>query len=381
MLALQTYLITARAMGTPTPEILRALSEKYSLAIKRHPSYPNLVMFKYDQIHSPMGEPLVQECRGIILDESTPEWNVVCHSFNKFFNHEEGHAAEIDWKDCAVYEKLDGSLIQMYHYDGAWHVASSGTPDAGGQVFSFKKTFAELFWEVFTAMGLSLPEVGWERFTFSWELMTPLNRVVVAHHDSKVALLAVRDNVRGIECGPHAAPAAWPKVKAFPLTTIAEIEASFREIDPMNQEGYVVCDSKYNRVKMKHPQYVVLHHMRGNGVPTAKRALECMLAGEHTEFLSYWPEWKDLFRRVEARLGVLEAELENAYQRLKDIPVQKDFALAAQKTRCASALFTTRAGKAPSTSAALRAMAPDKLSELLRLSEVDPPGVTVALDM
>ena len=43
-----------------------------------------LVCFKYSQIDSDFNEPLVRECRGIILEKDT--WNVVAYAFNKFFN-------------------------------------------------------------------------------------------------------------------------------------------------------------------------------------------------------------------------------------------------------------------------------------------------------
>ena len=34
-------------------------------------------------------------------------------------------------------EKLDGSLCVAYYYQGDWHVATTGTPDAGGPVWVF----------------------------------------------------------------------------------------------------------------------------------------------------------------------------------------------------------------------------------------------------
>ena len=107
------------------------------LAIKarRHAQYPQLVCFKYNQRLSPMADAAVQEARGLILDEDD-NWNVVSMSFTKFFNLEEQLAAEIDWDSAVVEEKLDGSLMSLYWYDGAWQVQSSGTADASGPVLS-----------------------------------------------------------------------------------------------------------------------------------------------------------------------------------------------------------------------------------------------------
>src|SRR5438045_764436 len=108
---------------------LAELEQRYAVAHKRHLRYPHLVLLKYSQIDSPMGERIVQECRGCILDESK-NWECVSRGFDKFFNYGEVHAAAIDWGTAVVQEKVDGSLIMLYWYDEAWQVATSGTPDA-----------------------------------------------------------------------------------------------------------------------------------------------------------------------------------------------------------------------------------------------------------
>ena len=54
----------------------------------------DLVCLKYSQIDSDFNEPLVRECRGIILEKDT--WKIVCYPFKKFFNYGEAYADEID---------------------------------------------------------------------------------------------------------------------------------------------------------------------------------------------------------------------------------------------------------------------------------------------
>jgi hypothetical protein len=120
-LALQTLL---RSHG------LDGLTEIFIKA-RRHPLFPHLICFKYDQRRSPMAEPAVQDARGLILDESD-DWAVVSMSFRKFFNLGEPLAADLDWSSARVEEKLDGSLLVLYPYAGTWQVQTSGTPDAGG---------------------------------------------------------------------------------------------------------------------------------------------------------------------------------------------------------------------------------------------------------
>jgi len=98
------------------------LSQKpYSLSIKRDGGY---ILFMYSQIDSDFGNPIVRECRGLISLEET--LRPVCVPFFKFFNAQEGHASKIDWSTARVLEKLDGSIIKLWFFDG-WHVSTNGT--------------------------------------------------------------------------------------------------------------------------------------------------------------------------------------------------------------------------------------------------------------
>jgi hypothetical protein len=111
---------------------LAALCERFHIKAARHEAHPNLIQLKYNQITAPMAEPIVQQCRGLIVDESR-DWEAVCHPFDKFFNANEPLAAPIDWASARVFEKLDGSLMSLYFYGGAWQVASSGGPRRAGR--------------------------------------------------------------------------------------------------------------------------------------------------------------------------------------------------------------------------------------------------------
>lgn len=368
---------------TETPESLKT---KYAIKYKAHGKYPNLIQFKYDMIESPMGEPIVQECRGVILD-SANAWDVVARPFDKFFNSNEGHAAKIDWSTARVQEKVDGSLIIMYWYDDGWHVATSGTPDASGSVDSFKEmTFAGLFMETYKECGYSVPGLvedsqlypdATRDICFLFELTSPYNRVVVPHGKSNLTLLGARSrNGKEYNADLVARRYGFTPVKSYPLTSLEEVVASFEHIDPMRQEGYVVVDENFNRVKIKHPGYVAIHHIRGNDGPTPKKMLEIVRSGESSEILTYFPEWKPIHDEVKKAFESLASELEADFARcmseVSDIDLkvqQKEFALRAVKTRCSSALFTLRTGKTSSIRTFLKEMDLNRLRELLRLGE------------
>jgi hypothetical protein len=347
-----------------------ALNERYGIASKRHPRFPNLVLFKYDQIASPMGEPLVRECRGIILDEAD-DWKVVSRAFDKFFNHGEGHAADIDWSTAKVQEKVDGSLCVVYPYAGEWHVATSGTPDAGGNINGFGR-FSDLFKNTLAQYGNPFEALLPDRagVCFYFELTSPMNRVVVVHADAKLTLLGAREIATGEEMPVEVAASILqacgfngPHVQAFPLQSFEDIAASFQAMSPLAQEGYVVVDRRFHRVKVKHPGYVALHHAKGG--MTRKAFVEIARSGETSEVLAAFPEYAPLLADAKRGVDALIAELERDYAIIESIAAQKEFALEAQKTRHSAALFQVRAKRVPSVRAYVASMPVVKLMELL----------------
>lgn len=342
------------------------VAARYALITRRHNKYPNLVLFKYNQIESPMGDPLVQQCRGLVLDEAN-NWEVVCRPFDKFFNYGEGHAAPIDWESARVQEKLDGSLMSLYFYDGQWHVATSGTPDASGEVNACGFTFAELFWATFRQKGYSLPFPVHKNLTFMFELMTPWNRVVVRHTSNDLKLIGVRQNINGREFRV-AEQRQYEPVREFPLGSLDEIIKSFELIDGTTREGYVVVDEKFHRIKVKHPQYVAIHHMRDGFGP--KRILEVIRHGETSELLVHFPEWAQAFESIQSRYDALVDVLEDAYDEWKHIENQKEFALKALTMRCSFVLFALRKGSIQSIKEGLAQMPIANLMDILEIKDI-----------
>ena len=361
MSALQTFL---RDGGK-----IEDLLARFAIKATRHRKYPNLALFKYNQIESPFAEPIVQSARGCILDEADG-WRHVSRPFDKFFNYGEGLAASIDWSTAQVQEKVDGSLVCLFFYDGVWQVQTSGLPDAGGEVNGMKMSFAELFWQVFYEMELPFPTEEADRnHTFMFELTTPYNRVVVQHRERRLTLLSIRNNETGKEYHPDIAP-AYPAVRSFPLQSMADVEATLATMKPMEQEGYVIVDAAFRRVKVKSPAYVAIHHMRDGFGP--RRLVEVIRIGETSELLAHFPEWRPDFDAMQSKYDALVQTIETDYERFKDIPGQKEFALEAVKTVCSAALFQIRKGKVGSVRQFLAEMHINRVLDLLHVRDVVP---------
>ena len=367
-MVLQEFLCTGGTLG--------ALAELYAVKAVRHKAHPNLVLLKYSQIASDMSLPIVQECRGIVLDEAD-HWRVACRAYDKFLDYGEPGAAQIDCATAVVQEKVDGSLCTAYEYAGAWHVATTGNPDAGGPVNSSLYTFAELFWET---LGLYLGEdwdaAPWESadWCYLFELAAPHNRVIVNHLTAGLTLLGVRDRSTGqwIKTSDTAMARVVPPVREYALQSFADILATFDDMDPLQQEGYVVVDAQGHRVKVKHPGYVALHHMKDGMTP--KSILEVIQRGEVPEVTAHFPELAEAFYAIKAKYDALVLAIDTAYTPIKAIETQKDFAAQALAFPYSAALFDIRRGKATNGRDFLAKATLPSLMRLLGLKEESDEG-------
>lgn len=366
--------------GTPD-ERLSTLKEIYAIDSKRHLDFPNLVGLRYNQIESPLGDSLVQQARGLILD-TEDNWAIVARPFDKFFNYGEKEAASIDWASAIAQEKLDGTLCIVYYYANAWRVGTTGTPDASGEVGSNSKfTFQALFWWLWNVGGRKYPLNEWRHLTFMFEMMTPWNRIVCRYPEQEIVFLGARSTLDGQEWAPDDLayrPLHWKAVQQAYFSSIEGVQDTFQKMDPLKQEGYVVVDANFNRIKVKHPGYVALHHMRGNGYGP-RRVLEVILRGEAKETIAAFPEWSEDFGAISHALANLIGETEADFQTLsKQHPLnpddikgsQKAFALPARDVRCSSALFAVRAGKSANIRSHICNMPIDSLLILLDASEL-----------
>lgn len=314
---------------------------------KTHNKYPNLYLFKYN-LDADFSVDFVRECRGIILDASD-NWRIVSRGFDKFFNYGEPNAAEIDWESACFQEKLDGSLMVLYWYAGEWHVQTSGTPDASGHVHGNNKTFHELFFEIYPKYTINLDC----SYCYMFELTSPLNRIVVNHVATKLTLLGIRDLISQKELTYDETVLMFTPTRStfghmpFPLVPIYPLNRTnmlsfVNSRDPFTNEGLVVCDKNFNRVKIKSDQYVQMHHI-GTGTST-NNLWEVARKGETAEVLVHFPQIATQLHEIQRQLLTLNSEILNIYTTIKTIPVQKDFAVQALKYSFSGCLFELRKG-------------------------------------
>lgn len=276
------------------------------------------VLFKYNQINSDFNEKICREARGLILD-STDNFKVVRFAFEKFFNLGESFAAKIDWDTAVANEKIDGSIMSVWFARSKWHLSTNGTIDAFKAELAGVgpyKNFGELFESVLplsTFAGNRYENICW-----TFEIVSPYNKVVIDYPETKVYLLSVRfmNTLEELDYDQISVYASKIGV-AYPQFYYMNDETGFRRLVeqmPEGHEGIVVRDAAGQRVKIKTLLYFQMHKAKNNGVITLERIVDLIRANDHYEFLSYFPEYQLIFDDVKRQIDHSEVVLEKVRQ-------------------------------------------------------------------
>ena len=311
----------------------------------------NLVIFKYNQIESDFSEKIVQESRGIILEKDT--WNVVARGFDKFFNHSESHCHPVNFNTAKIQEKIDGSIIKLYHYGNKWNIATNGVinayqcdlPNVAIYGEDVPKNFGELFTLAVTKNGYKEVYhalVGMETKlstskTYIFEVVSLYNKVVVTYPHPDIYHIGTRDNITGEE---NIEDIGVPHPQQYSFKTLDDVIATAKNL-PHDAEGFVVVDDKFNRCKVKGLTYLQLHRLKGEDTPSEKRLLALIVSNEGDEFLSYFPEYESGYRRLEKLYEKFIEKVENDLDYLfhKEYIDRKSFAMEASKSICPAFAF------------------------------------------
>lgn len=338
-----------------------SLKSDLSIKTKIYEEY-GIVKLNYDQINSPKTHPVVMECRALIL--SYPDANIVSRAFPRFFNY--GEALDITKKcnltSAEFYEKVDGSLIQVYFCipTRKWEIATRGMAFAEGSDNSGDITgsFRSFRTAVLNAMGnwdenkfQSFSYTLNEQLTYIFEYCGPSNQIVTPYETNHLVLLSIVENSTGKEFINRIAACVdlfkinWNMNVRCPK--IFNFESEKHMLDALDkfenrEEGFVALDKTTGvRVKIKSPKYVRLHHLRGD-ILTQQKILELIVSGEADEYLTYFSEDKHKFVDYQNRWDNFKKELKDTQILLSGIVSQKEYASFAKKYSYSRLLFSSR---------------------------------------
>ena len=293
-------------------------SDPYNLKISRDGPY---VMFKYNQLSSDFSNPIVREARGIIFREDN--WKCVRRAFDKFFNYGEPNAAEVDWNTARVQTKYDGSCVSAWFDNRKWHYSTNGTIDAYKAPTGDIKfpTFGDVLDEAFRNNGISKEEFeksvsGLVCYTF--ELVSPQTRVVIPYEKPDLYFIGHRVMPTEREMNPKESIVSefFKTPKECDFHSAQDVIDAAKEL-PWDEEGYVVVDSNFNRVKIKSPAWLVAHYTRSNNSISKESLIQVILDGEQEEFLVYANDYREELESVEQEMKDFVKDLNDAAREMK----------------------------------------------------------------
>ncbi|MFX0062672.1 MAG: hypothetical protein ACFFC7_10880, partial [Candidatus Hermodarchaeota archaeon] len=207
--------------------------------------------------------PFFRHCRGMIINSEGKIVNLPFLRFLEFDYADE--SKKINWQNAIAEEKHDGSLINVFYTNQKWYIATRRRIEA---VKELKDKFLELFGNHFDHLS--------KEHCYSFELVSSINRITQLYEQDYLYLLLVR-NLDTLQEQKHEfkekLAAKIPTLqlpKQYSVTSLKETRQLFTSLDKQpHEEGFVVVDDKYQRLKVKSEDYYFY-----NKIVVFKRSLE-----------------------------------------------------------------------------------------------------------
>ena len=226
----------------------------------------NLAIFNYGLSTTDIASPIAREARGIIINIKNPR--VVCWPFSRFFNSHEEYADTIDWNNCRVEDKIDGSIIKLWwnaeNLCWTWSTNSCidayTTPTSDGG----NKTYGDLIKSAINYKDIDFDSLN-KFYTYIFELISPDTQVVIHYSVTKLIHIGTRNNLSGEEM---LTDIGIEHPMTYDIHSLKDCITAANNLNRNNsevkKEGFVVVDSQWHRVKIKSPEYLELHHNIAN---------------------------------------------------------------------------------------------------------------------
>lgn len=344
----------------------------YCLTIKEDEHY---YLLQYSQIESDFNEEICRECRGLIIDKNTLDPEAL--SFFKFFNIHEQHAAKIDWSTARVQEKVDGSKILSFYdeYKNDWQFCTTGMLNAYEcPVGGWGLSFGQLLEKALANNGLSLDKFKLmliPHYCYTFELVAPENRVVVPYKEADLYLIGVRDRLTWKEEYPSdfiQLCSYIKRPKSYDLRSLEDCIAATEKMG-FDEEGFVIVDANWNRVKCKSPSYVAAHYSVSYLKESKVGIVQLCLQEQADDFGSAYPQFQELIDSINQKIREESTAVAELVTTCQSMDGRKEKALLLHKitpSHLQAVVWAIIDGKVSSYKEWLKIQTKNKLKELFR---------------
>jgi RNA ligase len=246
--------------------------------------------------------------RGLILHPATKR--IIATPFPKFFNAGERDGT-IPALPFEVFEKVDGSLGILHHFDGAWRASTKG---------AFDSSQAQWIETRLAQRDLSALVPG---TTYLVEAVYPENRIVVRYDTAEMVLLgAYREDgseMNADDLGEVARRLDWRVARRHGFASFADL-IEHAKLLPKTEEGFVISFSDGLRLKVKGNEYRRIHALISRCNPLGM--WEAMAAGDDLDAIrrdmpeEFWGDFDAIRSALNARIDSIKTKVAATAERL-----------------------------------------------------------------
>jgi RNA ligase len=269
-----------------------------------------LLLYVYSQscVYDGAWDEFTTMARGLIIDPAARR--VVATPFPKFFNLGENGTAVPD-VSFETFEKLDGSLIIIFHHASHWQAATKGSFNSRQALWAQARLDA-------SDRSSLVPGT-----TYLAEAVYPENRIVIFYEEPALVMLSAYDE-NGIELGHDeilaiANSLGWRTAQRQHFASISELIACAQSM-PRTGEGFVLRFENGLRLKVKGDEYKRMHALISRVTPLA--LWEAMDAGENIESMrrdlpeEFWGDFDQIHSLLNGNASLL---IERVAAQAKDL--------------------------------------------------------------
>ena len=283
-------------------------------------------------------KPGALECRGVMFLMDSDFNNalaLVSWSFEKFFNLNENPMTmfnvlpEVE----SIQDKMDGSLISTFYFDGRVYVKSKGSLRSNQAVAAQKLLESEKWNNLYRAVEHHVMVMD---HTVIMEYTAPDNRIVLPSEEAQLTVLGVRDNQTG-EYVDDLHEYMEDYMVADVVEDVHDVEQFVADIAHRTSiEGFVLTFKNGQRVKIKTDWYCALHHLK-DSINSQRRLFEAAVNDATDDLRAQFyddPQAITIITEMEEKVASIYNhivdQVERFYERNKHME-RKDFAIKGQK--------------------------------------------------
>jgi hypothetical protein len=285
-----------------------------------------------DNVLVDRNHPILIKCRGLVVNSSG---KILNYPFERFFNYWEKEHSKIEWNTAEIQEKADGSLICVFWNGKDFEVTTRGSfyPNEKADV-DFSKLFKERF-DNFDLLD--------KNNCYMFELITKHNRIVKWYEDERIYLIGARNlvtfkEISQTELDDIAKYISVLRPKRYNADSFDKCKSLFESFKD-DDEGLVVVDSNFNRVKVKQESYLKLSKIK---ILKKQDIFDYVLGKTQIdkEYLDKLPEVVNTMDFISTYWNKVKQEISAVFEKHKNKATRKDFALKIIKFPYKSVLFS-----------------------------------------